>query len=284
MRFELYNDIKTFHSDVYEFLSKDEAKNMVFLGNLSVGLSGDDLTGWRDPMNWVMASVKCDGRVVLAALMIPDDRLQLCAYEDFSPDAISVLVNGLKSAGVTLQGVCAEHILAETFAKIYGGAYSAEYEVVKKGRIYRLEHINERVITNSKIRLAEKKDLAFLPFWWNGFFECFDPLNDTSINEYERLISTKALYILEDNGIPVSMARIDQRLGRICGIGMVYTPPYFRNQGYATAITASLTKLCLDGGYFTALTTDLSNPVSNSIYQKMGYMSVCDTLEIDFCY
>ena len=39
MRFELYSDINNFHGDIYELISKDEAKKMVFLGNLSVGLS-----------------------------------------------------------------------------------------------------------------------------------------------------------------------------------------------------------------------------------------------------
>ena len=282
MRFELYSDIVAFHNDVYELLLKNEVKNMVFLGNLLVGLSKSDPTGWRDPRGWVMASVKCEERVVLAALMIPDDKLQVCSDESLESGVLHEFVNGLKNAGIIVKGISAEYVLAEAFANIHSAAHNTTHEITKKGRIYCLEQINKEIITTSKIRLAKKKDLAFLPFWWNGFFECFDSLYGIDINEYERLVSTETLYILENDGIPVTMARIDQKLEQICGLGMVYTPPYFRNRGYATTITASLTELCLDEGYLSALITDLSNLVSNSIYQKIGYRPVCDILEIAF--
>ena len=39
-------------------------------------------------------------------------------------------------------------------------------------------------------------------------------------------------------------------------------------------------QLMLDSGrQFCALFTDLANPTSNSIYQKMGYQAVCDVDE-----
>jgi len=276
LSFILYDNIAAFNNDVRELLCEDETKNMVFLGNLSVGLSDENHTGWRDSSKWVMASVKRESRVVIAALMLPEDRLQLCTSDDISADDFVWLVAGFKDAKIAIPGVSAEHSLAEMYANSNG----AKYSIVKRGRTYRLEHFSREIDTSSRIRLAENKDLSFLPFWWVGFFESAEVSDN--FEAYARLIREKTLYILENEGIPVSMARIDQRLNHVCGLGMIYTPPYFRNKGYATKITASLTKLCLDNDYVAALSTDLANHTSNYIYQKIGYRAFCDTLEIDF--
>jgi len=60
-------------------------------------------------------------------------------------------------------------------------------------------------------------------------------------------------------------------------IGPVYTPPDLRGRGYASALTARLTQTLLDGGRrFCFLFTDLANPTSNSVYQRIGYRPVTD--------
>ena len=59
-------------------------------------------------------------------------------------------------------------------------------------------------------------------------------------------------------------------------IGPVYTPPAERNKGYATSLVARMSQQALDGGRkFCALFTDLSNPTSNAIYQRIGYRPIC---------
>jgi predicted GNAT family acetyltransferase len=63
----------------------------------------------------------------------------------------------------------------------------------------------------------------------------------------------------------------------------VYTPPQFRNQGYATACVAALCRKLLGEGYsFCSLYTDLSNPTSNSIYTKIGFQPVQDSYMFRF--
>jgi predicted GNAT family acetyltransferase len=66
-------------------------------------------------------------------------------------------------------------------------------------------------------------------------------------------------------------------------VGAVYTPPELRGRGYASACTAAVTqRLLADGRRFCFLFTDLSNPTSNSIYQKIGYRPVCDVDQYRF--
>ncbi|MDW7657647.1 MAG: GNAT family N-acetyltransferase [Bacillota bacterium] len=59
-------------------------------------------------------------------------------------------------------------------------------------------------------------------------------------------------------------------------VNSVYTPPHYRNNGYATSLVASLSQRLLDQGYkFTCLFADAENPVSCGIYRKIGYVDQC---------
>ena len=128
--------------------------------------------------------------------------------------------------------------------------------------------------------------MAFLPYWTEGFTnDCFgsSPSIQTEAEYCRYHISTGKLYILEDNGTPVSMAKISREMQTVCGVGYVYTPPYFRRKGYATSCVAAVSRLILERGFTKCvLYTDLANPISNSIYQKIGYKPICDSSEICF--
>jgi len=65
-------------------------------------------------------------------------------------------------------------------------------------------------------------------------------------------------------------------------IGPVYTPPQWRGRGYASALVAELSRELLQGGKRTIfLTTDLANPISNGIYEKIGYRRAAEHFHFD---
>jgi len=67
-----------------------------------------------------------------------------------------------------------------------------------------------------------------------------------------------------------------QSTGQTSEVGM-HQRVYELRQGYASALVARLSQHLLDLGYqFINLFTDLQNPTSNAIYQKIGYRPVCD--------
>jgi len=75
----------------------------------------------------------------------------------------------------------------------------------------------------------------------------------------------------------VSMATKTRKTPHGRFLSHVYTPTEERDKGYATSCVAALSRLLLDeGNEYCGLFTDLSNPVSNHIYQKMGYEPFCD--------
>jgi hypothetical protein len=96
-------------------------------------------------------------------------------------------------------------------------------------------------------------------------------------------ISQKYIYVLEENGKPVSMAGAVREMQTVCGVALVYTPPYFRRKGYATSCVAQLSQTILEKGFKKCvLYTDLANPTSNNIYQKIGYQPICDSAMLKF--
>jgi predicted GNAT family acetyltransferase len=66
-------------------------------------------------------------------------------------------------------------------------------------------------------------------------------------------------------------------------IGPVYAPTKLRGHGYATTLTADVSAAQLvRGRRFCILYTDLANPTSNAIYERIGYVRVCESKQIGF--
>ena len=298
MQFIKYTDVKEFYKDTYDILMRHEAQNLILLGNLITGNKGEDKTDWRDPASWFMALVMDDvtagsrelnplPQIKLIALMTPPWNITLYAVDNLtSNEAISCLVEGIMKNDVPMPGVITENKLGMAFAKTYSEATGKEYRINKNMRQYVLTDVNPEISITGKLRLSRKEDMAFLPYWKEGFqHDCFShpavPKSDPE--PYHYLINTGRLYIMENDGIPVSMAMINREMQNVCGVSNVYTPPYFRGKGYASSCVAELSRIILKKGYKSCvLYTDLDNPTSNSIYQKIGYKPICDSCEILF--
>lgn len=155
-------------------------------------------------------------------------------------------------------------------------------------RIYELKAVNPDIKQFGTLRLLEEKDMYFFPYWLEAFNAASTyGKTEMSIPQDEKLyryrLSTKKIYVLEVNGIPVSMAGYTRELQTAIGVSFVYTPPYYRGKGYASSCVAQLSQMALDKGFTKCiLYTDLLNPTSNSIYQKIGYTPVCDSLMLKF--
>lgn len=84
------------------------------------------------------------------------------------------------------------------------------------------------------------------------------------------------LWETDDDG-PVCVAGLARPTETGITLNSVYTPPEHRSRGYASALVAALTQHVLDRDRaFVCLHTDLSNPTSNAIYERLGYRYVCD--------
>jgi predicted GNAT family acetyltransferase len=83
----------------------------------------------------------------------------------------------------------------------------------------------------------------------------------------------RAVSLVGHSRVPAGMARV----------GPVYTPPEHRGHGFAGALTAVTSIAARKAGAREVLLfTDLANPTSNGVYQRIGYEPVTDRLSLEF--
>jgi hypothetical protein len=90
------------------------------------------------------------------------------------------------------------------------------------------------------------------------------------------------VWLWEDGGRIVSMAGRRPVVAGSARIGPVYTPPACRGRGYAAAVTAAATREILGESAVPVLFTDLANPTSNGVYERLGYYPVADYAAVTF--
>lgn len=286
-QFKLYTDVHEFYNDTYDVLMRHEAQNMILLGNIMIGHEGKDKTDWRDPIKWLMATISDADGIRLIALMTPPHNIALYATDNIiSSEVIRCLVDGLKDHDIP--GVTTEKSLAECFAKEYTTVKGLNFKTTMSQRIYELKAVSPDIKQFGVVRLLNEKDMHFFPYWAEAF-NAANIYGNTQMsipqdaNSYHYRLSTKKQYVLEDNGIPVSMAGYTKETQTAICVSFVYTPTYYRGKGYASSCVAQVSQIALDKGFTKCvLYTDLLNPTSNSIYQKIGYTPICNSLMLKF--
>ena len=151
-------------------------------------------------------------------------------------------------------------------------------------RLYRLTAVTPPVGVRGQARWAEATDVELLVRWAGAFnAEAIpgSPPGDTTAL-VARHLAARTLLVWDNEG-PVSMAASTRSTPHGGSVSLVYTPPEKRGHGYASACVAAFTQRILDSGkQFCTLFTDLANPTSNRIYQRMGYRPLAEFLEIRF--
>lgn len=124
---------------------------------------------------------------------------------------------------------------------------------------------------------------ALLTSWLAQFFqEAGETVSSSEAAQiFSRYLAEKSLYVWEHHGL-VSMIRKTRPTPNGIVVPNVFTPGEHRNKGYATTCVYHFSQKLLQGYQFCTLYTDLANPTSNSIYQKIGYKAVADSLMIGF--
>jgi GNAT superfamily N-acetyltransferase len=90
-------------------------------------------------------------------------------------------------------------------------------------------------------------------------------------------IAEGRVWLWEDGlGTPVSLVGFNAPSFGVARVGPVYTPAVHRGRGFASALTAHVSRLLRDAGSRVCLFTDQANPTSNKIYAAIGYTPVVD--------
>jgi predicted GNAT family acetyltransferase len=149
---------------------------------------------------------------------------------------------------------------------------------------YELRHVVHPRYPAGEFRPASVENTELVRQWARGFHrDCFgDDRDEQSMRAAKEGVQSGDLFLWVD-GVPTSMAARRRPTPHGEAVSYVYTPPNQRGKGYATAVVARLSQRILDDGkQFCTLYTNLANPTSNSIYQKIGYTRVADIVDVDF--
>jgi GNAT superfamily N-acetyltransferase len=90
-------------------------------------------------------------------------------------------------------------------------------------------------------------------------------------------IAEGRIWLWEDRlGAPVSLVGFNAPSFGVARVGPVYTPGAHRGHGFASMLTAHVSRVLRDAGARVCLFTDQANPTSNKIYAAIGYEPVVD--------
>jgi uncharacterized protein len=279
MRVRLVDDPGEFLSVAGPLLLRDEARHNLILG-LAATLR-DHPGVYPEHRLWV---VEAGGETVGAALRTPPRGLVLA--QPHTGGALEALAAAISDDLPEVIGALPE---AVAFAAVWSAKTGSTDRTRVAQGIYALSAVCPPKGVRGVPRPAEVADRPRLVDWWRAFAVEALHDDDPDIEALEQAIDHRldaggwGVVVWEDAGEPVSFAGFGGTTPNGVRIGPVYTPPERRGNGYASALVASISADRLtEGKQFCFLYTDLANPTSNRIYERIGYERVCESAEIAF--
>lgn len=265
-----------------ELLMENEVANNLPIG-VATSLKDGRRYGDAEP---IFATVEEEGACVAAFIMTPPHALQAVAKVGREEAAFSLFVEHAHSRGILAPGVVGIREQARIFADIWSERTGGNWSLKRSMRIFKLEQAIPPSGVAGSLRQADAGDLEILVDWIDAFNAELGELPgaDRARKLADDLIEKRSAYLwIDDRGVPASCACNLRKIVTGEVINLVYTPPDLRGRGYASAAVAELSRRLLDrGARFCCLFADLANPVSNRLYQKIGYKPVVNYSAIDF--
>lgn len=201
---------------------------------------------------------------------------------EMSADAAAALAADLARAG--LPAIAGPEGAAEAFAAEWQRLTGATPRVAGRQRLYRLDSLTPPDPPPPGAgRIAGDADRDLLIDWMDALNRALGEGTNRTAEFVDDRLSHGGLLLWEDAGRPVSMAGTTRPAAGMVRVVAVYTPPEHRARGYAGAATAAVTRAALDAGATdVVLFTDLSNPTSNALYQRLGYTPIEDRRTVEF--
>jgi predicted GNAT family acetyltransferase len=278
MHLTTFRDAAEFLAQAGPALEQHEVENNLMLG-IATRLRKSPESIREQPY---LAVVQDEGGLVAAALMTPPHGVIVHAERGDAQVGFARIAHDLQANGWSVSGVIGRSESAEDFLSIWRRLTGAQVKRTTHERLYQLERVIGPRPSTGACRCASPPDVALVAAWLHAFQQeaLPDRPHPEAMEWAQARVGAGQVWLWEDAGVPVSMAARGRETPHGATIGPVYTPPAHRRRGYASAVTGELSQIILDSGCrYAMLFTDLSNPTSNSIYQRIGYVPVCDYCE-----
>ena len=270
MTLEVTDDAAAIIALVEPLLAADPVRNTVF-SRVAAGLRNDDADGW-------CAHPAGDPSVLAVRSQLYTPVVVTAGWNDLSPLADAVAALPVASVGGPVPVVEA---LVTALGRHGLVATSRMAE-----RLFRLDDLTEPAGVGGTARIATLKDRGLLASWYEPFeLEVFGAVRPGADAEafVERVMQRSRFWLWTDaDGTACAMAARHPGAFGVARIGPVYTPRELRGRGYGSAVTAAATRDVLNEAAVPVLYTDVANPTSNKIYQRLGYYPVEDRAHVAF--
>ncbi|MEV6222072.1 GNAT family N-acetyltransferase [Nocardia fluminea] len=267
MRIDITSDAARFMDDVEPFLRRDPLRHTVIATvaiNAINGRSGGRSTQFlcvRDNAGQVVGIAQCtDGAAYLG---------EIPAY------SIPAVVDAFAAHAIALRSVEAPESDAVAFAARWSEATGGTYRNRYSARLFRLDTVQVPDVAGSP-RQAVVDDVAVCIAMIEAFGVEADVPQRLNEAVVRNRIEAATTWLWEHDGTPVSLVARQTAVLGWARIGPVYTPPRLRGNGFASALTATVASRIRAEGADACLFTDLANPTSNKIYQRIGFEPVRD--------
>jgi GNAT superfamily N-acetyltransferase len=274
----LSHDLEAFADHVWEPLAGGPAEQTVALSIIASLRAGQRWSDVAPVFGWYAEA----GDVRGAVCMTPPFELVLAAVPD---DTVAALVRTLRDEGVAVPGVNGAVPTVERFAQAWLEGTDLRPRTTFEQRLYALGTLRmPEPPPPGRGRPGVEGEVALAASWLRAFQEEAG-VHSTDVETAARTgIADGRLWLWEDEGgATVSLAGRTPAAAGVSRIAPVYTPPEARRRGYGAAVTAACTADALARGVdHVVLFTDLANPTSNSVYQRIGFQPLSDRRVVRF--
>ena len=281
MEVRLHEDPRTFTALAEPFYGTDTLRHTVALTAMARLLGTD-----RKP-ELTMATLHDDSGTLIGASFRTPPWPLIASGLPTEPALLDQFLDGWLPHDPELPGVNGPRANAEALAQAWVRHTGGTISELMSTRLFRLGELAPPA-ASGRPRDATEQDVELLAGWREDFErEATGRRREpegASVVAVRRLLDMgDSALIWEDDGHAVASAFASTPIGGMSRVGPVYTPPAHRGRGYGSAVTAAVSQRARDAGARDViLFTDLANPTSNSIYQKIGYRPVYDATELEF--
>ncbi|MEU7702572.1 GNAT family N-acetyltransferase [Streptomyces sp. NPDC039028] len=263
MTWHFTEDTAAFRAAAGAHLAAEATRNTAVL----TLMDGADRLGW-----WAGP----DGRTTAVLAVSRSGALHLGAATE---EAARALASRPGEEPVSVRG---ETAAVEAYARASG----RPWRPVVRMRLFRLgEPVPPDPAPAGRHRTAAARDVPLVAAWTREFAVAIgeEPAEDYTGFVAERISEGRLVLWEAPDGRPVSMAAVSRTIEGQARVHLVYTPPAERGNGYAAGATDAVGRVAAARDATRILLfTDLSNPTSNALYQRLGYRPVTDHLGVEF--
>ena len=287
------HDLDRFLTEAGGYLSSRAAENMLLLTAAQAAGNGDPdarpavvnarqpddreaeatgpgpLFGWWEPPD--------GGGTRGAFLHDPAEPLLIAGR---APETAASLAAALARAGRSVCGVDASAEAADAFAAAWSQRAGVATRVHRHTLVYRLAGVlaSPRAPQaprpgsgpTGRLRTATEADRSLLVAWLTAFSTEVGELTGAPEATADELLGYGGAVFWEVGGQPVAMAAVTRPVMRTVRITMMYTPPEYRHNGYAVAVTLAVSHAELAGrASEVVLITDSNRPHRQAA--QLGY-------------